>query len=348
MFDQLESWRRSAHDVGPTREEEDVYLELCRRGTASIAELAEALTVRPEEVLRSLAGLHGRRFVRMSDSGARAAWFATAPDVALEGLLSGRERADRDLHAEITRLLDGYHQERCRRDPGRSDLVEVVTGREAITEVWLSLLAGARQEVAVLVQEPFVQDDVMSAELEVLGRGVAWRSVYERATLLEPENLAQVRLLMAAGETAAVVTDLPFKLAVVDRRWALIPVASGAELDGALVVRPSPMLDALMQTLETQWARAMPLPGSTHRDHPRDHPGGDAGPEADDHPEGGRRRDSPELLTMLTAGMTDDAIARQLQVSARTIQRRVSELMKELGARNRFQAGVQAVRRGLL
>ncbi|MFD0634820.1 LuxR C-terminal-related transcriptional regulator [Catenulispora yoronensis] len=46
--------------------------------------------------------------------------------------------------------------------------------------------------------------------------------------------------------------------------------------------------------------------------------------------------------------MTDEAIARQLHISARTVQRRVSVLMEELGARNRFQAGVQAVRHGML
>ena len=54
------------------------------------------------------------------------------------------------------------------------------------------------------------------------------------------------------------------------------------------------------------------------------------------------------LLTMLSAGMTDEAIARQLGVSARTVQRRISDLMETLGSRNRFQAGVQAVRHGLL
>ncbi|NUP53589.1 MAG: hypothetical protein HOW97_40650 [Catenulispora sp.] len=322
MFEQTES----APNVGPTREEEDVYLELCRRGTASITELSEALTLRQDEVLRSLTGLHTRHFVRMSESTTHSPWFPTAPDVALESLLSGREQATRQLHEEITRLLDTYHRQR--HDPTHN-LIEVITGREAITEVWLSLLAGARQEVAVLAQEPFVQDDVMTSELEVLSRGVAWRSIYEHSALLIPAHLTQVRLLMAAGEQAAVVTELPFKLAIVDRRWALVPIAAGTELDGALIVRPSPMLDALIQTLESQWTRALPIPGTTNH------------PESPRHP-------SPELLTMLTAGMTDDAIARQLQVSARTIQRRVSELMKELGARNRFQAGVQAVRRGLL
>jgi sugar-specific transcriptional regulator TrmB/DNA-binding CsgD family transcriptional regulator len=344
VSEQKDQWRGSGNAVGVTREEEIVYLELCRLGTATTAELAEALTSPQKEVLRLLTGLHGRRLVRMSENDPRTPWSATAPDVAIERVLSERERAERRLREEITRLLDGYHRERGRRDPGRTDLVEVVTGRDAIAEVWLSMQAGARREVAVLDKAPFVQDDVMGPELEALGRGVACRAVYERSALLLPGHLAKVRLLIAAGEEAVVVTELPFKLAIVDRRWALLPVASGAELDGALIVRPSPMLDALAQTFEAQWARAMPIPGTASRRDPGDQPGGDGGGRSG----GGQRLASHELLTLLTAGMTDDAIARQLQVSARTVQRRVSELMGELGARNRFQAGVQAVRRGLL
>src|SRR5258708_34417698 len=126
-------------------------------------------------------------------------------------MLSERERTERRLREENTRLLDGYHRERGRRDPGSADLVEVVTGREAIAEVWLSMLGGARREVAVLDKAPFVQDDVVGPELEVLGRGVACRAVYDRSALLLPGHLAQVRLLIAAGEEAVVVTELPLR-----------------------------------------------------------------------------------------------------------------------------------------
>jgi DNA-binding NarL/FixJ family response regulator len=42
---------------------------------------------------------------------------------------------------------------------------------------------------------------------------------------------------------------------------------------------------------------------------------------------------------MLAAGLKDDAVARQLGVSKRTLDRRVQELMRNLGAWTRFQAG---------
>ncbi|MEV0841406.1 hypothetical protein AB0I55_17850 [Actinocatenispora sera] len=49
---------------------------------------------------------------------------------------------------------------------------------------------------------------------------------------------------------------------------------------------------------------------------------------------------------MLVSGLKDEAVARQLGWSLRTMRRRVQRLHQRLGATNRFQAGVQAARRG--
>jgi DNA-binding NarL/FixJ family response regulator len=55
-----------------------------------------------------------------------------------------------------------------------------------------------------------------------------------------------------------------------------------------------------------------------------------------------------DLLTMLAAGLKDDAIAHQLGVSRRTVQRRISSLLPILNAANRTQIVPQAIRQGLL
>ncbi|MEZ5193006.1 MAG: hypothetical protein R2734_11170 [Nocardioides sp.] len=46
--------------------------------------------------------------------------------------------------------------------------------------------------------------------------------------------------------------------------------------------------------------------------------------------------------------MTDEALARRLEVSPRTVRRIMAEVMSELGAASRFQAGVEAARRAWL
>ncbi|MBD8609959.1 hypothetical protein IFT77_05635 [Frigoribacterium sp. CFBP 13729] len=56
--------------------------------------------------------------------------------------------------------------------------------------------------------------------------------------------------------------------------------------------------------------------------------------------------DERDLLAFVAAGATDDVIARQLGISPRTLRRRLRDLFDELGASNRFHAGVEAARRG--
>ncbi len=53
-----------------------------------------------------------------------------------------------------------------------------------------------------------------------------------------------------------------------------------------------------------------------------------------------------ELLKLLAAGVTDETAARHLGVSLRTARRHVATLMNQLAATSRFQAGVEAVKRG--
>ena len=66
------------------------------------------------------------------------------------------------------------------------------------------------------------------------------------------------------------------------------------------------------------------------------------------HVEAGWRIERRLLLDLLAAGRRDEQIARELRLSVRTVRRRVAAIMQELGAESRFQAGVEAVRRGRL
>jgi DNA-binding NarL/FixJ family response regulator len=95
------------------------------------------------------------------------------------------------------------------------------------------------------------------------------------------------------------------------------------------------MLDALVEVFEAFWRLSAPIlttPGSDVK--------GDA-PAASVEP----TQETQHLLALLTAGLTDESIARMLGVSERTVSRRVGRLQELLGARTRFQLGVQASRR---
>lgn len=55
-----------------------------------------------------------------------------------------------------------------------------------------------------------------------------------------------------------------------------------------------------------------------------------------------------QIVSLLYVGLTDAAIARQLGMGHRTVQRRLQSLMVEVGAATRFQLGWRAARSGWL
>jgi DNA-binding NarL/FixJ family response regulator len=56
--------------------------------------------------------------------------------------------------------------------------------------------------------------------------------------------------------------------------------------------------------------------------------------------------DELRLLSLLATGLPDSTIAARLGISHRTHQRRLRSVLDRLGAQTRFQAGIQAARRG--
>ncbi|RDI22318.1 regulatory LuxR family protein [Lentzea flaviverrucosa] len=256
-------------------------------------------------------------------------WQAVAPDLAVEALIAAREEANRRARADIGPLMELYLRNR---DEELADnaFVEVVSGVDAVRELWHALLRGARGEVCVLDQPPYVTPlgQHVALEDETRERDVQWRVVYDRSAVDIPGRVTEIIDLVAAGERARVTPTLPFKLAVIDLHAAVLPVVNGDVVDKVLLIRPSALLDVLRSTFELYWDKGIPFS-----------PGGIYAAAADV---------DPNLLGLLAAGLTDESIARQLGLAPRTVQRRVRQLMDRCGAQTRFQAGVQAMRRGWL
>jgi hypothetical protein len=169
-----------------------------------------------------------------------------------------------------------------------------------------------------------------------LAVGVAYRVIYDSAALAIPGRMYDDILpSSAAGEQARTRPELPIKLIISDDQLALIPAAvTSRSIDTTFVIHRSPILDALIALFEAEWAKATPVPGT--RAVPDSH--------AADMPDA----ETAALLAMLAAGMTDTSIARSLSWSMRTTQRRMRQLMTDLGVTSRFQAGVAAREKGWL
>lgn len=160
---------------------------------------------------------------------------------------------------------------------------------------------------------------------ELLESGRPSRAIYPSRVLDDAPDV--VRRRAEAGELVRIVARLPTRLAVMGDQVALLPDRWGGNTGRRLVIREHSIVGALGALFEHVWDQAMAVPGLE---------GGAPDPA-------GERR---LLLHELAHGAKDEQLARAMGVSLRTVRRRIADLMQELGATSRFEAGVEAVRRG--
>jgi sugar-specific transcriptional regulator TrmB/DNA-binding CsgD family transcriptional regulator len=313
--------------LGVPADDDRVYLVLLADPGLTRSELAERSGLGGQTVQRALA-----RFAELGVvsrlAGRPVRYLAVAPDTAVEVLLARQHQAAAVARAEAQTLLETMPAARLRRD---EDQLEIVAGRQAIGARVRQLLDTAAEELLVLDPPPIACAPANGDWPGLLRRGVRSRRVYEPTAI---EHLAEDEEAAGAAfgvEQVRICDQLPTKLLIADQAVAMIPFTDeGATIvDSALVVRSPTLLVALVRLFELLWQASVPL---SRRE-------GGLSAEA---------RIDERLLLLLAAGLKDEAIARQLGVSLRTVHRRTSELLDGLGARTRFQAGMQAVRRGLL
>ncbi|KFZ80355.1 transcriptional regulator TrmB [Amycolatopsis sp. MJM2582] len=314
--------------IGLNETDVEVYDAFAGTGSLTVAEIRQRTGLPRQRLLRVLGALTEKGLlVRLP--GRAEAYSAVRPEIALEAMLRLKEQ-----ELASARLVADRLRERYRATSGERpvDLIEVIHGDALIAERADQLLRSAEREVAFVDKPPYAQTPSVlhPAERDLLGRGVRFRGVYERSALEMHDLSSDLEAGLALGEEARVVTSAPLKMIVVDQRVGLVPLRSDLpEVGAALVIHPCALLDALGAVFAFLWQSGLPLrlPGSAEL--------ADVAPS-----------DDARLLALLTTGLPDRSIAKQLGMSYRTFQRRLRDLMTALGATTRFQAGLQVATRG--
>jgi predicted transcriptional regulator len=311
---------------------EATYLALIRQGSASVGQLAERVGLSVTQVRRAVAALQREGFIHRTPPPEELV-VAVPPDLAVEQFIRQQEQdLIRTREAAQRLAAEAYRRPTSRRT---EELIEIVSGQSAVGWAFDRVQQTAQKEFRGLVAPPYVASaEVNQMQLDRQAAGIAYRVVYDSSALADPLLSASTVTHVRAGEQARIADALPTKLAIADRELALLPLDwTTSAHDAALLVHPCNLLDALVALFETVWIRASPLSVTDA-----------AGLTA----EATMSAEDRYLLSLLVAGLTDDAAGARLGISRRTVARRVQQLMELTNSRSRLQLGWQARERGWL
>jgi hypothetical protein len=317
--------------VGFTAHEERLYRLVLRNSGSTLSGLA-AVAGLPVGELRE----HVTRFARSGVVELRGDLVvARPPQEALGRLISEEYRRvqSRAEQLESARaLLPSLHVDHLSASTPKGQPVPVEVLEDGdLAQLVRSLAVSSSGDLLWLRPDPSritpgnrLDDGVV----DLVRSGRRSRAVYPSAVLEESPELVRARA--EAGEQVRVLPTVPTRLAVIGDAAALLSERFGVADGRRLVLRQPSLVAAATLMFEGLWAKALPVPALE-------------GGRSDDGAEGTRL-----LLQQLAGGAKDEQIARALGLSVRTVRRRVAELLDELGATSRFQAGAEAVRRGWL
>jgi predicted transcriptional regulator len=320
--------------LGVPETEEELYRLLLSNGPSSQGRLAKLSGKTGSLVRDAVASMEAKGMVSRT-AHQRPLLVAASPESALESLIAQRTLDLDRARAAASDLARDFHSLRDRLDPG--EIVQLITGPEAIVEWATNIQRGAKEEVLLFDRPPYVAGGGPNfLELELLKQGVKYRVIYDRTALEWPGQIEQLREITGAGEEARIIDNLPTGMAISDRRLAMLPLQTpgGRRVPERILVHPSPLLSCLIQLFESCWQRATAVRFADDQLQEAEETGPDLSP------------DDRQLLVLLAADIKDDAIGRQLGVARRSVQRRIHKLMEHVGVSTRLQLVLHAAREG--
>ncbi|WP_083873949.1 LuxR C-terminal-related transcriptional regulator [Nocardia paucivorans] len=251
---------------------------------------------------------------------------------AVELFVEPRRQQIAAVHAAVSRF--GGALRPVGRSPYDGEVVPVFNRAEILAD-FEELHRTARDTVKLVERGPHLGDTDREHRISGLKRarlaeGVRYRILYQDTIYQDSERLGYALATNTRGAQARTLPEPPFKFIVADNeRAALVLHTDDRRPDPmGLRIASSPLLDLLVRTFDVLWTMAAPV--------------------SVDPTAGGLDDRDRAILTLMSMGATDDTIARRLGMSRRTVVRRTARLLERLGASTRFQAGVQAIRRGWL
>jgi sugar-specific transcriptional regulator TrmB len=313
--------------LGLDEQEDGIYRYLLHTVPATGEEVRTAFGLRPPQARAALDRLEKLGFVyRLPGTPVR---FAVASPGKVDDAIAQKLAELRKARESLEQIAARYRAGRLATG-GIGDF-EVIRGAEVLRERAVDMLSSARSEALNMVKPPVFA--MHSRERVRPGAIVQGRLIFDRDAVSDTGTLETLRQFSGARDEIRVHSMVPVKMLAVDRRLALVPLTQHDGMPASVLISESPMLDSFLALFDYVWQAAVQLDVGDGRSQRS--AGGRPLPEAD-----------RQLLSLLLAGLTDEAIATHFKVSVRTIERKARALMDAAQVRTRMQLGWEAARRG--
>lgn len=316
---------RPLEALGVSAQEEAIYRSVLAHPDSTIAAVAKQVSITRRLAQQLLDSIEAKGLVTHTP-GTPKVYVAASPDFIIDALIKQRKASLERTRLAIPSLMTLAAQ--SAREPGSEQVLELITSREKMGLIFSQMFTSMRTEAIFFQRAPVL---VPTARMsKPLPAGVRVRTISDAGFLEMRGGVEIVRQDIAHGEEARTYPALPFKMMSIDRRIALITLVSDQPEGAVLLIHPSALLDALWLLFEFVWQSATPVIPAGRDGAGRKTQTRAKSPEAAD-----------ALIPLLSAGLNDKAIIRELGMSSTTLNRRINELMKTYHTRTRFQLGVR-------
>src|SRR5215831_3192749 len=246
-------------ELGLLPAEAHVYLALVRNGALSGTAVASVTGYPRSSVYLTLNSLLDKGLIEGGPAhGSR--FFVVPPDKALPSLVMQEKEAivqREKIAAELGRRLSSL-LEPSETTPDK--LIQVIRSPRGVAERYERLQIEAKRSNEVFVKAPFFVTPGNPAQEKASRHGLRVRAVYERAVLDAPAVKPYLARWIAQGEEVRIYDgELPHKLAIFDRKRALVHLAMPGDQMRTLYIEHLELAVSLGIAFDAIWEHSQPV-----------------------------------------------------------------------------------------
>jgi hypothetical protein len=313
-----------------------VYALAVRAGRISTnaGQVARELGMPAAVAQAAIDALKSLHLLREHDESDRRWLIPMDPDVATAALISPIDREVQQRRAAMTHIrqqLGGFltlYQQSRRADAVHPAIEELHEVDELNGHLYLAAQRCTAEFIAFRPNQGILSagpagDLLMPPAAEMLERRVRVRLLLQHAVRTDIRARAKLTRLIVGGAEVRTTAELSRHLMAFDHEVAFLLHAGDQRGTIGVMIRSPSAVRLLLDLVESTWGAASPYAAKEIGYH-----------EVTDNLH-------RTIIQLLAQGLTDEAVARRLGVSVRTCRRHIANVLRDLDAVSRFQAGVR-------